>query len=92
MDLFNKCLILEERVPDKLNLAGISSINKKGNRRQCKNYRGLTNYMGRLYINIIKRSLKNKITEIEKPKSFHAGRSCTDNAFTLSQPTETRTI
>jgi Reverse transcriptase (RNA-dependent DNA polymerase) len=91
--LYNKCLLQGENVPKEWNLAYISSIYKKGDKKQCKNYRGIsvTSTLGRLYGKILKERIENELTEIEEQSGFRAGRSCTDNVFTLSQITERRT-
>lgn len=90
--LFNKCLINGEKVPEDWNVAYISSIHKKGNRKLCKNYRGIsvTSSMGRLYGKILKERIEHQILEMEEQSGFRAGRSCMDNIFVLRQVIEKR--
>lgn len=91
-EIFNRCLIEREEIPTEWKLGYISSIYKKGSRTECKNYRGITvtSSVGRLYGRILKQRIE-KIIEIgEEQCGFVAGRSCTDNIFTLSQVIQKR--
>ncbi|XP_030750903.1 uncharacterized protein LOC115878509 [Sitophilus oryzae] len=91
-DIFNRCLIKNENIPEDWNLAYISSIFKKGDKKRCSNYRGisLTSSMGRLYGRILKERVEESFEEIEEQGGFRAGRSCTDNIFVLQQIIEKR--
>ncbi|XP_030754536.1 uncharacterized protein LOC115881259 [Sitophilus oryzae] len=91
-DIFNRCLIKNENIPEDWNLAYISSIFKKGDKKRSSNYRGisLTSSMGRLYGRILKERVEESFEEIEEQGGFRAGRSCTDNIFVLQQIIEKR--
>ena len=91
-NLFNKCLIDGDNIPEDWNIAYISSIHKKGDKRVCQNYRGIsvTAAMGRLYGRIIKQRIEMEIEDMEEQSGFRAGRSCTDNLFVLQQILEKR--
>lgn len=90
-ELFNRC-IQGEQIPDDWNLGYISSIHKKGDKKLCQNYRGITvvNAMGRLYGRILKKRIEGNIQEIEEQSGFRTGRSCMDNVFVLQQIMEKR--
>jgi hypothetical protein len=49
--IFNKCLLDEEEPPREWKLAYLTSIHKKGLKKDCKNYRGInvSATIGRLY-------------------------------------------
>jgi truncated hemoglobin YjbI len=49
--IFNKCLLDEEEPPREWKLAYLTSIHKKGSKKDCKNYRGMSvsATTGRLY-------------------------------------------
>lgn len=91
-ELFNAYLIRGEGIPADWNLAYISSIYKKGNKKVCGNYRGIsvTSSMGRLYGRILKKRIESKYEDLEEQSGFRAGRSCLDNIFTLQQIIEKR--
>ncbi|CAG9826945.1 unnamed protein product [Diabrotica balteata] len=84
VQLFNKCL-KEQNIPDDWNVGYINSIFKKGDKRKCSNYSGITviNSVGRLYGRIIKEKRESEYEDIEEQNGFHAGRSCTDGIFVL---------
>jgi len=92
-ELCNKCMIEQEDIPNEWNLANISSIHKKGDKRQCKNYRGISiiSSVGRLYGRLIKKRIESQFNEVEDQSGFRAGRSCVDNIFVLQQVIEKRT-
>lgn len=92
VDIFNKCLIEGQEIPADWNLAYISSIYKKGDRKVCGNYRGIsvTSSVGKLYGRILKKRIELEYQEIEEQSGFRAGRSCTDNIYTLQQIIEKR--
>jgi len=87
--LFNKCLQGED-IPQDWKKAHITSIYKKGDRRKCENYRGIsiTSSIGRLYGRVIKMRLEGILRDAEEQSGFCAGRSCTDNIFCLKQLSE----
>lgn len=91
-DIFNKCLMEGQNIPEDWNLAYISSIYKKGDKKVCGNYRGIsvTSSIGRLYGRILKKRIEAEYQEIEEQNGFRAGRSCMDNIFTLQQIIEKR--
>jgi hypothetical protein len=86
-DIFNRCLIDAEQVPEEWKLGYMSSIYKKGSRTDCRNYRGInvTASIGRLYGRVIKSRLEQEVMIGEEQCGFTAGRSCVDNIFTLKQ-------
>lgn len=91
-DIFNKCLIDGDNIPDDWNISYVSSIYKKGDRRSCENYRGISvvSAMGRLYGKVLKKRIEKEVEEIEDQSGFRAGRSCLDNIFVLQQVMERR--
>lgn len=90
--LFSKCLQGCEP-PDEWKRAVITSIFKKGNRRDCKNYRGISVIctMARLYGRVLKARIEAQFKESEEQNGFRAGRSCIDGVFTLKNLIEKRT-
>jgi helix-turn-helix protein len=84
--IYNKCLQGEE-TPQEWKKAYITSIYKKGDRRKCENYRGIsiTSSIGRLYGRILKTRMEEIIQDAEEQSGFCAGRSCIDNIFCLKQ-------
>jgi len=86
-DIFNRCLIHEEEIPQEWKIAHLTSIHKKGSKKECSNYRGIsvTATVGRLYGRILKTRIENEVEFGEEQSGFTAGRSCTDNIFTLRQ-------
>lgn len=91
-DLFNRCLLNGDAIPEDWNMAYITSIYKKGDKRKCSNYRGIsvTSAMGRLYGRVLKNRIEKNTIEIEEQNGFRAGRSCMDNTFVLQQILEKR--
>ena len=89
--IFNKCLSGEE-IPRDWKTSYINSIFKKGNRKECSNYRGIsiTSSIGKLYERVLKVRIENEAIEIEEQNGFRPGRSCIDNIFTLKQLVEKR--
>ena len=81
-----------EKVPEEWKVAIITSVHKKGDRRKCENYRGIsvTNTFSRIYGQILAKliELEYKNMEMEKQSGFRAGRSCIDNIFCITQMTE----
>ncbi len=92
-EICNKCMIGKEDIPEDWNLAYISSLHKKGDKKLCKNYRGISvlSSMGRLYGRLIKKRIEDQYREMEDQSGFRAGRSCIDNIFVLQQIIEKRT-
>lgn len=88
-DIFNK-ILFGDSIPEEWNKSYISSIYKKGNKRDCDNYRGIAviSSVGRLYGRILKGRVETQIKEIEEQSGFRPGRSCIDNLFSLKQISE----
>lgn len=74
-------------VPTEWKTAYITNIYKKGDRKECTNYRpiSVTNSVSRIYGKIIKMRLENAIKDVEEQNGFRAGRSCIDGIFCLRQ-------
>ena len=87
--LFQKCLDGEE-IPVEWKIAQISSLYKKGDKKNCANYRGLsvTASTGRLYGRILRDRIEKEIVDQEEQSGFRPGRSCIDNVFCLKQMIE----
>jgi hypothetical protein len=85
-ELFNDCLFGED-IPEEWKLALIRSLHKKGNRKDCDNYRGIRVLasMAKLYGRIIKQRIEGEIRESEEQSGFRPGRSTADNIFCLKQ-------
>jgi hypothetical protein len=66
-ELFNDCLFGEEN-PEEWKLALISSLHKRGSRKECGNYRGVSVLasIGKLYVRIINRHIEWEIKESEE--------------------------
>ena len=93
LHIINKCWIKRE-IPERWKVAEVISLFKKGDRRQCENYRGISllNAIYKLYARIINKRLKI-ITETligEEQSGFRKGRSTSDNIFILQQILEKR--
>jgi sorting nexin-29 len=62
-------------------------IIRKGNRKDCDNYRGISllNTIYKIYANIIKNKLNKYCDNIidEEQNGFQKGRSCCDGYFTI---------
>lgn len=86
--LFNIC-VRNRKTPQIFKESQIISIYKKGSRKEPKNYRGLSinSTLSRLYGKILEGKLRTiadkKISE--EQSGFTAGKSCSDNLFTLQQ-------
>jgi len=85
----NKCLNGEE-TPQQWKVAYVSSIHKKGSKKDCSNNRGIsvTSVMSRLYGKIL-RDLREEENEVEQ-SGFRTERSCTVNIFCMKQVIEKR--
>jgi len=82
--LLNK-IINGEKVPEEWKIAVITSIHKRGDKRKCENYRGMsvTSTFSRIYGCILAKLVESeyKNMEMEEQSGFRAGRSCIDNIF-----------
>ena len=89
--LLNKT-INGEKVPAEWKVAIITSIHKKGDKRKCKNYRGIlvTSTFSIIYGHILAKLVKSeyKNMEMEEQSGFRAERSCIDNIFCILQMIE----
>lgn len=87
-NLFNLC-IEQQKIPKEWKISYISSIFKKGNRKDPNCYRGLsvTCTLSRLWGKIILNKLRTEVGDCigEDQSGFTPGRSCVDNLFTLQQ-------
>lgn len=92
--IINRCLN-DHPCPDEWKLAYISSIHKKGSKKDPNNYRGIsvTSTMSRLYGKILRDLIETEYSSYEEEEQcgFRAGRSCTDNVFCLKQVIEKKT-
>jgi len=81
-----------EKVPEEWKVAIITSIYKKGDKRKCENYRGISvnSTFNRIYGRILAKlvELEYKDMEMEEQAGFRAGRSCIDNIFRITQMIE----
>lgn len=79
-----------EAIPTEWKSAFISSIHKKGDKKNCSNYRGLSviSSVGRLYGRILRGRIEKQMIDLEEQSGFRPGRSCTDNLFVLKQLVE----
>jgi hypothetical protein len=70
-ELFNDCLFGEAN-PEECKLALISSLHKRGSRKECGNYRGISVLasMGKLYGRIIHQHIEWEINESEEQSGF----------------------
>lgn len=91
--LFNK-IWTEERIPQDWEIGIILPIFKKGDYRECKNYRGITmiSVIAKMYERILDNRLKLQIeTQLEDSQSgFRKGRGVQDHIFTIKQIMEKR--
>ena len=86
--LLNK-IINGEKVPEEWKLAIMTSIHKKGDKRKCENYRGIsvTSTFSRIYGHILAKllDLEYNNMEMEEQSGFRGGRSCIDNTLSITQ-------
>lgn len=91
--LMNLCMT-QKKTPDEWKVCLITSLFKKGNRKDPNSYRGLsvTSTMSRLWAKIIHKRLRMEVQGLigEDQSGFRPGRSCVDNLFTLQQLIEKR--
>ena len=87
----NRCLNGEE-ILQQWKVAYISSIHKKGSKKDRFHYRGIsvTSVMSRLYGKILRDLIEEENKDEEERSGFRTGRSCTDSIFCLKQVTEKR--
>lgn len=91
--LFNK-IWTEEKIPQDWEIGIIMPIFKKGDYRDCRNYRGITmiSIVAKMYERILDNRLKIQIeTQLEDTQSgFRKGRGVQDHIFTIKQIMEKR--
>ena len=85
--VINRCLNGEE-TPQQWKVAYISSIHKKGSKKDCSNYRGIS-VMSRVYGKILRDLIEEENKDEEEKSGFRTGRSCTD-IFCMKQGIEKR--
>lgn len=82
----------EERIPTEWRKAIVCSIHKKGDRRECGNYRGIVLLVGasKIYERILERRLRRIVEDKfgEWQHGFRSGRSTTDLIFYMRMLTE----
>lgn len=93
LEIINKAW-LEEKMPREWGVALIVPIHKKGDPKQCDNYRGITllNTIVKIYEQIINNRLKPILEpQLSQTQSgFRPGRSTQDHIFTIKQLIEKR--
>jgi hypothetical protein len=93
LHIINQCW-LTYKVPESWKIAEVISLFKKGDLRECKNYRGiiLLNTVYKIYARIVNRRLRtiSKARLEEQQNGSGTGRSTTDNIFILQQVFEKR--
>jgi len=93
--LLNK-IVNGEKVPEewKIVIILVTLVHKKGDKRKCENYRGIsvTSTFSRIYWHILAKLVESeyKNMEMEEQSGFRAGRSCVGNIFCLTQMIEKR--
>lgn len=89
--LMNLCL-RKHKTPKEWKESIISSVFKKGDRKDPNNYRGIsvTATISRLWGKIVQKRIRKEVENRigEDQSGFIAGRSCVDNLFILQQLTE----
>ena len=89
--LLNK-IINGANVPEEWKIAIITSIHKKGDKRKCETYTGisLTSIFSRIYGRILAKLVESEYRKMkmEEQSGFRAGRSCIDNIFCITQMIE----
>jgi hypothetical protein len=83
-----------ESIPMTWKHAIIVPVYKKGDKHDCKNYRGISllSIVSKVFMRIIQRRIQNRKEEItrEEQAGFRVGRGCCDQIFTLRQLLEQR--
>jgi sorting nexin-29 len=78
-----------DKIPDGWTRGVVCPIFKKGNRRDCNNYKGISllNVAYKVCAKIITRRLNiiNEYTLSEEQRGFRKGRSCSDCIFIMEQ-------
>lgn len=78
-------------MPQEWNKSYISSIYKKGDKKSCSNYRGISviSSMARLFFRVIKGKIEQKHVILREEQSgFRKGRSCLDSIHCVKQLTK----
>ena len=92
-ELFNHCLE-QRKTPKEFKQGYITSLYKKGDKKDPDNYRGLcvTSTLSRLWAKILQKRLREEVGDkiSEDQSGFTPGRSCVDNLFILQQLIEKR--
>lgn len=82
----------EEKVPDDWGKAVITPIFKKGDKSDCKNYRGISllSIPGKVFTKVLQRRMKSCVEGAlaEEQAGFRPGRGTVDQIFTIRQITE----
>jgi exonuclease III len=90
-ELFQK-IHQEEEVPNDWGKAIITPIFKKGDKSDCKNYRGISllSVPGKVFTKVLQRRMKSCVERAlaEEQAGFRPGRGTTDQIFTIRQITE----
>jgi hypothetical protein len=83
-----------ERIPENWRLAELIPLFKKGDKTNCKNYRGISliDIASKIFESVLVSRLKTWRESMtrENQAGFRPGRSCTDQIFTLRQLIESR--
>ena len=91
-----KKVINGKDLPAEWKEARITSIFKKGNRKDCENYRGISVIatMGRLYGRVLRNKIEENIERKigEEQACFTARRSCVDQIYTIQQIIEKKNM
>lgn len=94
-ELYNK-IWLGERIPEDWEIGIVVPLFKKGDSKDCNNYRGITllSTMLKIYERILERRLRNILdSQLEESQSsFRRGRSSQDHVFTVRQLIEKRRL
>lgn len=88
LEIFNK-VWKEERIPKDWEIGRIVPIHKKGDNKECANYRGITllSIPLKIYERILEKRLRMTLetTLLEVQSGFRKGRSVQDHVFTVKQ-------
>jgi len=84
--VINRCLNGKEAL-QQCKVAYISSIHKKGSKKDCSNYRGISvmSMMSRIYGKILRGLIEEENKDEDEQSGFRTGRSCTDSIFCMKQ-------